>query len=536
LHHVLEACWAEPLHDLGDGDAPLRGILAPAGARDAPRHGVTAQFLENAADYHRRYANVGHFRVLLDDALAKLDPPLAPARILDIGSGSGNSVIPLLDRFPGAFVVATDISPQLLAILRDHLATQPQYAGRYALVCVDAGRARYRADGFDLVVGAALLHHVPDPDGVLDACERALRPGGAAIFFEPFELGHAILHLAYRDTLAEAERRGDTSPGFAMLRQLYNDYVARLADGRDPRLLELDDKWMFTPAFFEAAARRGHWSECLVYPSHDTATPLRNETAVNLRLGMDLGEDALPPWAWERLTDYERAFSPRARGQLMFEGTVVMRMSPALRNRDIGQCGWWYDPAAPGRGFFIERHAGQASVVVCHYDEAGAPIWHVAGPAPLHDGVLRAHELVLRFETDDRARIEWNREHIAITTQHAGSPGWTGVGASGIGGAWIEDRAQAAIAAVIEDLGERAYGALLLPGGWCVSVASRRGADSFAGEWLRFSGGQASGGPYRAPGEPHRLGDARFIRTQNDRLVVQLPDGTHCVMRRGVPA
>jgi hypothetical protein len=73
-----------------------------------------------------------------------------------------------------------------------------------------------------------------------------------------------------------------------MLRQLYNDYVARLADGRDPRLLELDDKWMFTPAFFAAAARRGHWSECLVYPSHDSVTPLRDETAVNLRLGGDL--------------------------------------------------------------------------------------------------------------------------------------------------------------------------------------------------------------------------------------------------------
>jgi hypothetical protein len=29
--NVLEACWAEPLHDLGDGDAALHGILAPGG-------------------------------------------------------------------------------------------------------------------------------------------------------------------------------------------------------------------------------------------------------------------------------------------------------------------------------------------------------------------------------------------------------------------------------------------------------------------------------------------------------------------------
>ena len=107
---MLEACWAQPLHDLGDRDPALRGILAPD-SYDAPRRGVTAQFLEHADDYHRRYANVAHFRVLLDDALSRLDPPLDARVILDIGSGSGNSVIPLLDRFPAAFVVATDISP-----------------------------------------------------------------------------------------------------------------------------------------------------------------------------------------------------------------------------------------------------------------------------------------------------------------------------------------------------------------------------------------------------------------------------------------
>jgi ubiquinone/menaquinone biosynthesis C-methylase UbiE len=516
---------------------------------------VTAQFLENAADYHRRYANVAHFRVLLDDALAKLDPPLDPKVILDIGSGSGNSVIPLLEKFPDAFVVATDISPQLLAILRDHLAAESRYAGRYALVCVDAGRARYHPDAFDLAVGAALLHHVPDPNGVLDACERALRPGGAAIFFEPFEMGHAILHLAYREILAEAERRGDTSPGFAMLRQLHNDYVARLADSPDARLLELDDKWMFTPEFFEAAAKRGHWSECIIHAAHDTATPLRDETAVNLRLGMDLGEDSLPQWAWARLSGYERAFSARARRQLMFEGSIVMRMSPAIRPREAGRSGWWYDPAAPGRGFFVELRDGNASVVCCHYDANGAPIWHVAGPAPLADGSMRAplrqglvipseplrvipgeaQDLRVRFESPDRLHIDWLDEHLDLVPQHENSPGASGIGASGVGGAWFEEAQRPCVAAVIEDLGTRAYCALLLPDVWCVTVATRRRADSFAGEWLRFSGGQALGAPYRAPGAPTPLGDARIMRVETDRLVVQLPDGTHRAMRRGVP-
>ena len=69
-----------PLRDLGDETPAWRGILAPVDApRDAPA-GVTAQFLEHAADYHERYANVAHFRTVLrtletaDAALFRLLP------------------------------------------------------------------------------------------------------------------------------------------------------------------------------------------------------------------------------------------------------------------------------------------------------------------------------------------------------------------------------------------------------------------------------------------------------------------------------
>ena len=203
----LQSLFAEPLVDLGEDDASLRGIFTPRSERGAEKRGVTDQFLENAADYHARYANVDHFRMLISNALATLKPPITPRTILDIGSGSGNSVIPLLDRFPDAFVVATDISPQLLAILRDHLAARPEYHGRFALVCMDASNDRYRVGAFDLAVGAAILHHVIEPMRVVSACGRALGAGGAAIFFEPFEMGHAVLSLVYRDIIAEADRK-----------------------------------------------------------------------------------------------------------------------------------------------------------------------------------------------------------------------------------------------------------------------------------------------------------------------------------------
>jgi SAM-dependent methyltransferase len=533
----LRGCFAEPLVDLGATDPALRGIFAPAGEQHAPRRGVTSQFLEHAADYAERYGNVDHFRVMLDDALARLDPPLHPAIVLDIGSGAGNSVLPLLDRDADAFVVATDISPKLLAILRGHLEREPRYAGRYALVCVDACRARYRPQAFDLAVGAAILHHLIEPAAVVEACGRALTPAGAAVFFEPFELGHAVLNVAYADLLAEAARCGDDAPGFAMLRRLAGDYAARRIGADDPRLLELDDKWMFSRSFFEDCARRGRFAECIVYPTHAIDAPLSEMTRVNLRLGMQLDADALPGWAWARLREIEQGFSPQARRELMFEGAVVLRTSPAALPQSPGRSAWWYEAAAPGRGFFVERVDDEATIVCCHYDDIGAPIWHFAGPAPLRDGRVETTAspgdlpFSFQFIAKDRAAVEWAGARIDLTPQHPGSASSVGAG-SGIGGFWIEEAREPQVYAAIEDLDDRLFVALLDDEGWLLCIATRRAADAYAGEWLRFAGGQHLGGPYRAPGAPTRTGDARIMRLPMDRIVLQKPGGAHCMLER----
>jgi SAM-dependent methyltransferase len=537
----LTRWFAEPMRHLGDHDPALHDIFAPIAAGDATPEGVTAQFLEHAGDYHARYANVAHFRVLLDDALAKLDPPLAPRTILDIGSGSGNSVIPLLERFADAVVVATDISAPLLAILRDELAARPGFAGRYALVRLDADHARYRQGAFDLVVGAAILHHVMEPGHIVDACAPALRAGGAAIFFEPFELGHGLLHIAYRDMLAEADRRGDRAPALAMLGRLAEDYARRTAGDA---VQALDDKWMFTRGFFEQAAERGAWAECRVYPTHDTRAPLSDETRVNLRLGMGLDATALPAWAWERLSAHECVLTPEARREAMFEGAVVLRRS-SVDHAAAARAAWWFDAAAPGQGYFVELRDGDARVVCCVYDDQGRPVWH-AGRAAVErdsiametralafaDGGAHGHELALRFTAEAQARLHWAGIEHALTLQHRDSPGWSATAASALGGCWIEDDDAPTVAAVVEYLEHHVFVALLDAHAWCVTSATRRGAEHYAGEGLRFTGGQTIDGAHRSPGPPQRLGDARLWWTPADRLLVELPCGRQRVLRR----
>ena len=115
---------------------------------------------------------------------------------VDFGSGFGNTVIPLLENYRDLSIVATDISPDLLAILLRE-AGKRGIRDRCAAVSLDAQRD-YFAEGFaDIVFGGAVLHHLAEPEALLTTVMRVLKPGGHAIFFEPFENGHSVLRLAY---------------------------------------------------------------------------------------------------------------------------------------------------------------------------------------------------------------------------------------------------------------------------------------------------------------------------------------------------
>ena len=153
-------------------------------------------------------------------------------------------------------------------------------------------------------------------------------------------------------------------------------------------------------------------------------------------------------------------------------------------------------------------------------------------PQPTRDASTQGTALSLRFESASRARIRWASEHIVLEPQHPESPGWRGDPGGERGGRWVEDRGDASAMAVVEALDARVFVALLTSAGWCVTVASERRADVCAGEWLRFSGGQSLERPYRPPGEPVVLGEARLLWTEADRLVVQIPEGYHIAMRR----
>jgi ubiquinone/menaquinone biosynthesis C-methylase UbiE len=321
----LSAVFAEPLVDLGSQTREFAGIHAPRSSVGATKVGVTAQFLENAEQYHRAYFDTSYWNFLLGNALAAARIDGAPRRIIDIGSGSGNSVIPLADRFPDAEIVATDISPQLLAILRDFLRKRADSDSRFGLVCVDAMQARYQPEVADLAVGAAILHHILEPERVLAACFHALMPGGWAIFFEPFEAGNALLKFTYRRIFAQASEGERGAPGFRFIEHMLEDYKRRERPRTDPTYRDLDDKWMFTRTYFDRLRAEQGWGELVTYALNVSPTGLRDQATVHLRLGAGLTADALPEWAWSVIDEADASISEDLRHELGQEGAILLR-------------------------------------------------------------------------------------------------------------------------------------------------------------------------------------------------------------------
>lgn len=331
---------AEPAPDLPQDDwtrAMFTSELAPQlegpdgkvlvwTIRDAAsRATITDQFKANADEYHRRYSASDHFeglfrKGLLATGIAVAERPL----ILDIGSGSGvNSVVPCRRLFRGARIVATDLSAELLAMLAQYLVDE----GASEEVCcvqMDAMSDHVAPGAFDLVTGASILHHLDSPEMGVAAAARALRPGGHAIFFEPFN-GWGIVRLAFERILVEGELRGLPLDPLVddALRRLIKDVACRSAP--DPDIFAvLDDKWLFSRTQMEEAGRAAGFETVRFVAHNDHPKLYRNTAAVHLRLATGRSDLELPPWALSILESFDAAMPRDAKRELMMEGTVVM--------------------------------------------------------------------------------------------------------------------------------------------------------------------------------------------------------------------
>jgi ubiquinone/menaquinone biosynthesis C-methylase UbiE len=288
---------------------------------------ISDQFTTGAQDYHQRYAAADHFERLFRRGLevSGVRIPDAPL-ILDLGSGSGvNSIVPCRRIFPGARCVATDLSAELLAILAGYLR-QRGAADEAVCVKMDAMSRHVAEASFDLVTGAAILHHLERPQEGLAAAHRALKPGGAAIFFEPFD-GYGVIRLAYERILAEAGLRDDPlDPAVERaLRNLILDITARTnPDPASPEFRALDDKWLFSRESIAAMAEAAGFAQTHVVAHNHGPEFYQKVVAVHLRLS-GVTDAALPDWTMQILRSHDAALTQAFKRAAPLEATIVLR-------------------------------------------------------------------------------------------------------------------------------------------------------------------------------------------------------------------
>jgi ubiquinone/menaquinone biosynthesis C-methylase UbiE len=128
-------------------------------------------------------------------ALCGIDParPVTDLCILDAACGSGWVTAGLL-RNPmvqGCRFHAYDISPQGLEMLAKFAETE-QSTNVVEMSVQDASQMVFEDATFDLVIGSSVLHHFSDVPSFLAKCRKILKPGGAAVFGEPFAVGYGL--------------------------------------------------------------------------------------------------------------------------------------------------------------------------------------------------------------------------------------------------------------------------------------------------------------------------------------------------------
>jgi SAM-dependent methyltransferase len=167
-------------------------------------------------------------------------------RALEVGAGTGYFALNLLQAGVLAEAVCTDISPGMLRALEDN-------ARRLELdvetVVCGAEALPFEAGSFDLVLGHAVLHHLPDLGRAFAEFHRVLRPGGIVLFAgEPSRIGDRLATVPKRLALAVAPqwRR--------LLRVAAATHDDRPGDDAHHSLEAVVDVHAFRPATLERAA------------------------------------------------------------------------------------------------------------------------------------------------------------------------------------------------------------------------------------------------------------------------------------------
>ncbi len=142
------------------------------------------------------FGDVGKAQVLSKVRKALGREPARFERSLEIGSGTGYFTLNLMRAGLIGQATCTDISPGMLATLS---ANAQRLGLDVKTVPTDAEELPFEDASFDLVIGHAILHHIPDLAQAFREFARVLAPGGTVLFAgEPSRYGDRLAKVPKR--------------------------------------------------------------------------------------------------------------------------------------------------------------------------------------------------------------------------------------------------------------------------------------------------------------------------------------------------
>ncbi|MPZ89557.1 MAG: methyltransferase domain-containing protein [Nitriliruptorales bacterium] len=273
-------------------------------------------FDERCIDYA-----VGRFRRAVPD-VPRYD------KVLEIGCGTGFFLLNLAQVGIVGEAHCTDISPGMVATcVENGRRLGIEVHGRVA----DAEALPYPNHAFDLAVGHAVVHHLPDLQTSFKELARVLRPGGRMVLAgEPTRTGDRIatqFKRAARIGVKLAAVVGGSD------RILSEGIDVLPAEQRDAAALESEvDLHCFTPAELERLARAAGFTRVQIHTEELTANWFGWTTrTVEGMLRPGLLPERYPWWAyrvWQRLFAFDDTIARRFLPKGVFYNCILTGIAP----------------------------------------------------------------------------------------------------------------------------------------------------------------------------------------------------------------
>jgi ubiquinone/menaquinone biosynthesis C-methylase UbiE len=138
----------------------------------------------DSPDEAAAYDDMDHTEVnqrFVGDLIAFVNDGGLSTAILDVGTGTGQIPIELCRQATGCRVIGIDLSPSMIDLGRSNVR-EAGFASRISLELVDAKQLPFADGEFPVVISNSIVHHIPEPFGVLAESVRVTAPGGAVFF------------------------------------------------------------------------------------------------------------------------------------------------------------------------------------------------------------------------------------------------------------------------------------------------------------------------------------------------------------------